>query len=242
MNRDDLKQKFREERNAALQPLPSDFYTNAAAYVRNLEDEIKDVNNPRSVEAKMLEDELQSAIADIENIFIRRIRKITTRATSHAFSNTTTEHDLDKLLKEEQDVYNSTLKAINKARTKLLEPILDPKISESQLINSTEIIKEQESSHAHSSAKEADLSSEEDIAKKEHIIDKDNTSEKKIETEISKSNINKEYDVVRILKDIPEFLAMDNRTYQLKTEDIVSLPSLNAKALIKRGAAISIPK
>lgn len=126
MDLDELRKIFREERNSTLKAIPSDFYSKAAEYVRELEEEIRKINNPRSVESKMLEDELQSAITDIEYIFIRRMRKITTRATSHAFSNSSSKQDLDKLLPLEQHVYNETLKAINSTRNELLEPILNP--------------------------------------------------------------------------------------------------------------------
>ncbi len=43
--------------------------------------------------------------------------------------------------------------------------------------------------------------------------------------------------LVRIKKDVPEFVGIDGKTYKLKREDIVLLPELNAKALIKDGAA-----
>ncbi len=49
-----------------------------------------------------------------------------------------------------------------------------------------------------------------------------------------------EYVVVRIKKDIPEFVGVDGKTYKLRREDVVVLPELNAKALIKDGVAEEI--
>ena len=48
------------------------------------------------------------------------------------------------------------------------------------------------------------------------------------------------YMLVRIKKDIPEFVGVDGKTYKLRREDVVVLPELNAKALIKDGIAEEI--
>ncbi len=43
--------------------------------------------------------------------------------------------------------------------------------------------------------------------------------------------------LVRIKQDIPEFEGVDGKTYKLRKEDVVLIPSLNANALIKSGIA-----
>ncbi len=58
--------------------------------------------------------------------------------------------------------------------------------------------------------------------------------EQKIEQEIEE-----EYRVVRVLEDV-EFEGIDGKTYKLRKEDVVALPSLNANALIKGGVAETI--
>ncbi len=55
-----------------------------------------------------------------------------------------------------------------------------------------------------------------------------------------KKDINKEYIVVRLLKDIPTFVGVDGRNYTLAKEDVAVLSAVNAKALINRNAAIQI--
>ncbi len=55
-----------------------------------------------------------------------------------------------------------------------------------------------------------------------------------------KKDISKEYIVVRLLKDIPTFAGADGRHYTLAKEDVAVLPSVNARALIGRNAAIQI--
>ncbi len=58
--------------------------------------------------------------------------------------------------------------------------------------------------------------------------------EQEIEQEIEE-----EYKVVRVLEDV-EFEGIDGKTYKLRKEDVVALPSLNANALIKGGVAETI--
>jgi DNA replication factor GINS len=53
-------------------------------------------------------------------------------------------------------------------------------------------------------------------------------------------DINKEYIVVRLLKDIPTFVGADGRNYTLAKEDVAVISAVNAKALINRNAAIQI--
>jgi DNA replication factor GINS len=55
-----------------------------------------------------------------------------------------------------------------------------------------------------------------------------------------KKDINKEYIVVRLLKDIPTFVGADGRNCTLAKEDVAVLSAVNAKALINRNAAIQI--
>ncbi len=46
--------------------------------------------------------------------------------------------------------------------------------------------------------------------------------------------------LVRIKQDIPEFEGVDGKTYKLRKEDVVLIPSLNANALVKSGIAEKI--
>lgn len=247
MDRTELKDILRSESSSSLRSLNSDFYESVAKYIRELEDEIRLINNPRSVESRMLEDELQSAITDIEVIFLRRIKKITTRATSNAFSKKPPNQDMDKLLPAERKIYDSVLSAINSARGELLEPILNPEtvtspqksvyLEEDTLKNSdlhepyrTEAITEADK-------KDTQEVSERMVSERTPKIFREN-----IPDVIGKSNINEEFVVVRILKDLPTFKALDNRNYALSAEDVVVLPTLNAQGLVKRNVAHIITK
>ena len=232
MDNNELKNIRRDESSSALQPLNHDFFASVDKYIRELEDEIKKINNPRSVESKMLDDELQSAINNVEDIFMLRIRKITSRATSHAFSNRSSKSDLDKLLPVEKKVYDAVMSAINMARNELLEPILNP-----GTVPAARTVPEAIQTSVQKKP-DVPIPSSPDAQKKESVAQTTNDGSK---GDIAKSDINKEYLVVRILKDMPTFKAVDDRNYTLHADDVVVLPSLNARGLVKRNIAKLIP-
>ena len=58
--------------------------------------------------------------------------------------------------------------------------------------------------------------------------------------ETGKKDLNKEYIVVRLLKDIPKFRGADGRNYRLGAQDVAVLPKVNANPLIKRKVAVQI--
>ncbi|MGP8319914.1 MAG: hypothetical protein ACT6FD_03865 [Methanosarcinaceae archaeon] len=257
MDRTELKIALREESSSSLKPLNTDFYESVNGYIRELENEIKKIHNPRSAESKMLEDELQSALTDIEIIFIRRLRKITGRATSNAFSNRSAKSDMEKLLPYERNVYDTVLSAINIARDKLIMHIIDPDFVRSD-ITSQKMQDEDEDTNinANNDANinlsvnvnrdaKIDLGSELSeqglkITEQQNTLLPQESSEHINDTgksNIAKSNISEEYLVVRILKDLSTFQAVDDRKYTLQEHDIVSLPSVNAKGLVKRNIA-----
>ncbi|WP_406670349.1 hypothetical protein V7O67_14290 [Methanolobus sp. ZRKC4] len=228
MDHTELKNVLREESSSALKSLHPSFFPDVEKYVKELEEEIHNVNNTRSVESKMLDTELQSAITDIEVIFIRRIRKIITSATTNAFSSKSPSQDMSKLLPEERKVYDAVLTAINTSRKELIEPILDPQAIKSRVKTSSERdnINSQEMEEV-----QTDLHDDGQLVA---TIPKNDRSNKEA---IGKSNINEEFVVVRILENLPTFKAMDNRNYTLRAEDVVVLPALNAKGLVKRNVA-----
>ncbi|MCK4937400.1 MAG: DNA replication complex GINS family protein [Methanosarcinales archaeon] len=70
--------------------------------------------------------------------------------------------------------------------------------------------------------------------------DKSSESENQESVELGKNDINKEYIVVRLLKDIPEFMGADGNTYNPGVGDVAVLPKVNGRALIKRKVAVRI--
>lgn len=230
MDRTELKNILREEGSSSLKSLSISFFDEAATYVKELEEEIQKIGNSRSIESKMLEDELQNALTDIEVIFMRRFKKVINSATTTAFSSKSAIQDMSKLLPEEKKVYEAILSTIQLARQKLLEPIMDPKAA--RLAKNAE-----NSSQNMDNMKEGDANGHTDGT----IEMNGSALTSGGQGQVGKSNINEEFVVVRILEDLPTFKAMDNRSYTLCAEDVVVLPVLNAKGLVKRNVAQMIP-
>ena len=252
---EDVKQKVRQEKNRDLKPIPFDFYDGAAQAVKNLETEMMRIGRPRSVEYKMIEDELSSLVTDVETVFMKRVGKVVERATSGAFTNSHAalmRKDVDKLLPAEQALYEDVLKAIIKARTALIADFIDADHGGDKEAPSFE-----------KQMPQAEPKTESKIEPKaEPKIEP--KAESKTENSISGASassgagagvsagssesgspgssttlINENYILVRILKDLPEFMGEDKRSYHLKAQDVASLPAVNAQLLIKRGVALN---
>lgn len=260
---EEVKQTVRREKTRDLKPIPSDFYSVAAAAAHNLETEMVKIGRPRSVEYKMLEDELSSLVTDVETVFMKRAGKVVERATSGAFTNSKNillKKDIDKLLPAEQQLYEDVLQAILKARTALLSELADGDDSEKPIYkadskgqmpaqkpeskpeNKTDG-KAAESSSKESAKESAVKTAVSEAVKevKEMPVSTDSAAAASGQPPASSANlINENYVLVRILKDLPEFMGEDKRTYQLHAQDVVELPAANANLLIKRGVALGM--
>ncbi len=238
---EEVKQTVRREKARDLKPIPSDFYSTAAAAAKNLESEMVKIGRPRSVEYKMLEDELSGLVTDVETVFMKRAGKVVERATSGAFTNSKNillKKDVDKLLPAEQELYEDVLKAILKARSALIADLVDADKEESE-----KPVFKTESKGQMPIQKTEPKSQPKTEEKKAVEVPVSGGSAASAPTQVSASSanvINENYVFVRILKDLPEFMGEDKRTYQLRAQDEVELPAANANLLIKRGVALGI--
>ena len=285
---EEVKQTVRREKARDLKPIPSDFYSTASAAAQALETEMLKIGRPRSVEYKMLEDELSGLVTDVETVFMKRVGKVVERATSGAFTNSKSillKKDIDKLLPAEQVLYEEVLEAIFKSKETLLSDFSDHEDSEKpayktgqkgQMPAQKPPEKPPEKSSEKSSEKPSEKLSSDSVPKPDSdsvpkpdsdSISKsgsdsasksgagpavksdfasdsgsksgsDSSGSKSGSSKDSSENlINENYVLVRILKDLPEFMGEDKRTYQLKAQDVVELPAANANLLIRRGVA-----
>lgn len=77
--------------------------------------------------------------------------------------------------------------------------------------------------------------------KKETVISSERKEPEKPEVpKGKKKDISKDFIVLRLLRNMPTFVGMDERNYTLAKEDVVMVPTVNAKALIMRKAAVQI--
>lgn len=222
MDIEEISQILYKEKNQTLKAIPADFYLEAEKYLRQLDGDIKKINNSRSPEFKMLHDEHERALSDLETIFMNRIKKVITRASNQSHANKPISKDIEKLLPAEKRLYDLVLQGIEAAKIELLGPILHP--DSEQIVVWPEIGEGRELSAIIRGGREAGKG-----------ISITAAGEKATET--GKKNINGEYVVVRILKDLPTFTGADGRNYTVSAEDVVVLPQLNAIGLIKRNAA-----
>ncbi|WNY26789.1 hypothetical protein [Methanolapillus ohkumae] len=259
---EEIKQTARRERGRDLKPIPSDFYETAAAAVKELEAEMIKNGRPRSVEYKMLEDELSSIVFDIETVFMKRVGKIVERATSTAFTNSKTgllKKDYDKLLAQERVLYEKVLSAIGESRDSMISEITDDHdASAASNTNSKDADKKAPPSDkpkdlekkmssgpqpASNSGAAPHLPVDSSANMMSGSVSKSAppVSSPSQKPESSTNIINEKYVSVRILKDLPEFMGEDKRTYRLHENEVVQLPHANAQLLIKRGVALRIP-
>ena len=238
---EEIKQTARREKNRDLKPIPFEFYNTAIDASHKLEDEMARIGRPRSVEYKMLEDELSGLVTDVETVFMKRAGKIVERATSGAFTNSKNallKKDADKLIPAEQELYEDVLKALLKARTALIAELVDTDSETAEKSSASE----KKAGQMPISEKEKAVPKTEKAANSvEKSADLKSDSQKQNSSETSANVINENYVFVRILKDLPEFMGEDKRTYQLRAQDEVHLPAANANLLIKRGVALGIP-
>ena len=236
---EEIKQTARREKSRDLKPIPFEFYNTAIDASHKLEDEMARIGRPRSVEYKMLEDELSGLVTDVETVFMKRAGKIVERATSGAFTNSKNallKKDADKLIPAEQELYEDVLKAILKARTALIAELVDTDSETAEKHPPTEKKAGQMPAQENRQMPKADKKTE--SAESRPDLKNEAQSEP---PKASANVINENYVFVRILKDLPEFMGEDKRTYQLRAQDEVHLPAANANLLIKRGVALGIP-
>ena len=254
MDIEEISQTLYKEKSQTLKAIPADFYREAGKYVRELEEDIAKINNPRSPESKMLNDELERAYSDLETIFMKRIGKIITRATNQSHADKPISKDIEKLLPAEKRLYDLVLEGIKAAKKELLEPIMYPgaaaepaswpqprgeidrNLSPEGAVAAAGMAAGTVSG---TSAGTATVAATGTGAGAGGNAGMGAAGEKKgaSGTARDKNNINEEYVVVRILKDLPTFTGADGRNYTVSAEDVVVLPQLNATGLIKRKAA-----
>lgn len=217
-----LNDILREERKSRLVSLAEDFYEKAAEQILKLEMEKRNIEDSYGTKYAHIEDELKTSRKAIANIIERRTAKIIKEASLRASSKQKEKQDLESLTKEERRFYSSLLTLMTEWRGGLLDQILTvPKEKRQAEAINEEIVPEiQELSIPEKVSFEPELTA--------------NSGQE------GKKDINKDYLVVRLLKDIPTFVGFDGCNYSLAKEDLAVLPTVNAKALIGKNAAVQI--
>ena len=162
-------------------------------------------------EAGMIYDEIKNARILIEGVFDRRMSKIIQYAAIYAAG---TRLNVEGMTKAEKSVFEGLVLALEKGRGEILEPTLE-------------------------------VSPRSGLAK--NILGGITTKEQPIEnvtasggTVVAQAAEAADVMLVKVLKDIPRFVGVDGRHYQLSGDDVVVLPKANALVLCNKNVAIPL--
>ena len=216
-----IAQVYREERGSTtLTKLPLHFYQRLTQYLERLhnsylEERKKDPSSPKSI---MLEDELNKAQKRSSQIYEHRERKIILLALQAANGG---KPNLNIMTKMEKNAFDTLVDTLLKNRSQILlkseEDACEPK---------TFLHKEQKGDKIEIKDEIRGLS---DTNIEENM-------KTKIEAESIIDDIEKENPIILILEDMPSF-ETGERTFNLKKDDIITLPKKLAKILCKHGKA-----
>lgn len=218
MNLEELR-RIREEERAkdSLQDLHEDFYEEVGTYIDELRHErdeaaanAPDPFNDETVQR--LSDELGTAERIVEALYERRVGKIVKRASFEAAD---MGGDRGGMTAEEQELCEAIVARIRENRERVLDTV-----------STTDAQPAQEDLDPYHRGQESPADQEESAS----TTDKQTSDQPEEDDDTARTT-------VRITQDIGEIVGIDDRAYELETDDIVSLPTINAKPLLERGVA-----
>ncbi|WP_458188491.1 DNA replication complex subunit Gins51 [Haladaptatus sp. NG-WS-4] len=266
MNLDELRSVQSKERSKdSLQHLRESFYADVGAYIRDLREEreraAERADDPfDSVEVNRLTDEIQTAEEVVEAIYERRVGKVVKRASLSAAG---IPADEEGLTTEEQTLFTDLVERIESNKSTVLDVLSGTESdTEANAEESTpDDAAEEETTAGDSASEEADRPTAEAaaVAGDSEPIDTDSENapdrpestdngesipdegatpdEEPAPQETPEPALSDERTMVRITRDVGEIFGVDEREYDLASEDVVTLPAENAAPLIERDAA-----
>jgi len=209
---------YREEGGKkTLVALEEDFYDKLATYVKRLEEvSNKETQaNPNSPKALMLADELRKVLKRREQIFTYRERKLALLASSKASG---AEIEVLTLPRQDRILFDQMVALLKKTRTDAFGG--SPFGSEPAPAEAAPA----EESGSQPAAPERKSSSG------MKVLSSEETKKPRVAPSL------KDHVVVHVLEDLPPFAGLDT-TYNLRKEDVVTLPKTIAEILVSRGKA-----
>jgi len=220
-----ITQLYREERkNKRLSEISPIFYSQLAEYLSRLHDELSSEKNKTSTKTKMLKDEIEKALKKAEHIYEYRERKIALSALSKASGGMP---DEELMVKSERALHDDLVTLIKKYRDSFKKELMGKKAENEEVETMQEgKIKD----------KVKDKEKDQKVESEKKSIEAGKSKEGEAEKGKTKSE---NYAVVRIIEDIPPFAGLDGE-YNLKKEDVISLPKNIAKILCDKDKAVLI--
>jgi DNA replication factor GINS len=124
MESEDISLILNKERETQeINPLPITFFTDVKRYIKELNEEIKKDNIPKSKAVMMLSDELETSIGRIEDIFHVRQSKIYSMAARASTRESNQHKNYNRLLPEEKLMFDTLILSGITLKEKLLDPV-----------------------------------------------------------------------------------------------------------------------
>ncbi|WP_440954420.1 hypothetical protein ACSAZK_12370 [Methanosarcina sp. Mfa9] len=224
---------YKEKNSTLLEAIPQDLFTDAEKYISEIEQEINEIGNLRSLEARLLENELTRVLSFLEAIFMKRVDKVidTAKYQSQALPKKKISKDTERMLPAEKRLYELVLSGIETAKSELLGPLQNSDAAEQP----ASWPQPRGGIGKIPGPQPGDVKQEGEAGT--GSLGQARKKTKATGASRAKNSINEGYVVVQILKDLPTFTGADGRNYTVSAEDVVMLPQLNATGLIKRKAA-----
>ncbi|MFB6354439.1 MAG: hypothetical protein ABEJ92_10180 [Halobacteriales archaeon] len=242
MNLDDLRAAQVDERGTdSLQPLPPTFYAEAADYLADLR-ERRDRLAARaddpfdSEEVRQLTDELETAEEVVEAIYERRVGKLVKRASLAAAGMPA---DEEGLTEEERVLFADLVERLEAHRATVLDDLAAGEPDTADAATDDRSVRDDrpaptDGEAASTTASDAPPGATESAGGPEPEPDGGGASDS---TSAGSSADDPDRVTVRITAEVGEIYGVDDRVYTLGEEDVVSLPSVNARPLLERDAA-----
>lgn len=263
MELDELRRVREAERSTdSLQHLDDDFYVEVGTYLDELRDRRDDLAAESSdpftdSDVRQVTDELTTATRIVESLYERRVGKIVKLAS---FAAADMHAETEGLTSEEQELFEAIVDDIRANRETVLD-ILDEDSSDhaAGTVTDDATLSRGDSSESRSArggtpSSEDHDEPEREVGPDEHraatdssVSDTEQRSEPEPEPDPEPDASGPsaqggesgrlERTTVRIREDIGEIVGVDEHAYELAADDIVSLPTDNARPLIERGVA-----
>lgn len=250
----------RERSSSDLQELRESFYADVAEYLEGLRAErdrlAAEREDPYDDDVIRVNDEIDSAQRVVESIHERRVGKVVQQAS---FAANGMGDVPEGLTAEERTLFEDLVERIQSNRERVLDIVSGDRsspVSGTGPRPDSDEPSEQEPPADSATEEEADEESSAAALMDEGVTDggagtshtqssggqdsevpsgSSEDSEQQDKADDTGASVNRE--CVRITSDVGEIFGLDERVYDLRREDVVSLPSENVGPLVKRGAA-----
>lgn len=227
MDLDRLREaQSRERGSQSLQPLEDSFYSDAAEFVAEKEEERDSLEDPSSAEAQRLNDVVVSARRFAESVYERRVGKIVNMASLAANG---TDVDRGKLTEEEKQLFEEVEAAIAEHGDRVMD-VLEGHRGQQELVKDAE-------GAGSGTEKTEGVGEPSDETRGERDVSGDAEPEGDQGREGSSLE---GYSTVRVTQDVQAFVGTDGEEYELSEEDVATVPKKNARVLCEKGAAEEI--